>query len=1009
MIVINDDTRDSQVQNKKKDTQQDTKIASLQAAVDSINAQITAINSSISALSDTIDDKYSAQTQALMSALTSQINALSESLSALISTNQINADYGNFERLAVTVSATIESLAAVVLNVSDKATISEAEVTSLEAVNETVTSLTATEATLQRAVVDSLSIVSNFSLRALSAESANIFSLNSIQISASQKVTTPEIYTKVITGTTWQTPIGTPDNTELLKITVPHYEGIIQLITEDREFNVSIFNNSLFTWTEQSGYLFRIQRNDENTEIYLENIGDTVNYQLLFIGSKNIVTATSEIVDKTGIRQNVYTFNGVYGAGSGEGGSGSQIIFVDELPSAGEEGIIYLSKTLGAWVWNDDDGELVPLTGTDLPEAVQTNTENIGDLSDLTTTADSDLVSAINELDSDVGDLTSLTTTAKASLVAAINEVDSNTDSNTGAIATINGNDTGLSMRQVAQDVTSNVYIPCGSVAFANLPALSSARIGDVYNVEDSFTTTSDFIEGAGHVIPAGSNVVVVDNNGARKWDVFGMPIDTSGFMTKTDPIGTGKLSLNRKTGTAEGNFSTATGKDGTARGYASHAEGYNTTAYADFTHAEGHSTTAFGDYAHAEGYQSNAEKIGSHAEGNGTHALGDYSHVEGSGTETKENGYAAHAEGGGTSARGYYDHAEGLNTIASGGSAHAEGDTTQASGSAAHAEGAHTVANQQAAHAEGYFTIANSNIQHVQGKYNVEDSNGVYADIVGNGTAANDRKNIEATTWTGDKRLKGTVYVGCNDDSTGGTDLNTAKADKVTNATAGNLASLDASGNLTDSGINGLNVPLLKVTACVGDNITFTALSDNQGTKFYDGQLVEVLIDSNVTVPDNSWLTVVDAPIFTNLYNVQNTIGRITAPANNNVKVICVYRGSAYLDFLYVVNPLISAVVQNSTAPITSGGVFNLTTLNVIGCATEAEVRNAIASGRGSACVRIMANITLSNGVIIPAGTEGILCRYGLDAHFIGNYHDGSLYSWFINSNGLNAIKVLS
>ena len=354
-------------------------------------------------------------------------------------------------------------------------------------------------------------------------------------------------------------------------------------------------------------------------------------------------------------------------------------------------------------------------------------------------------------------------------------------DTNTGAIATINGNDAGLSMREVAQDVAGNVYIPCGSVAFANLPALSGLRVGSVYDVTDSFTTTSDFLEGAGHVIPAGSNVVVVDSNGMKKWDVFGMPIDTSGFMAKTDPIGTGKLSLNRKTGTAEGNFSTATGKDGTARGYASHAEGYNTIAYADFTHTEGHSTTAYGDYAHAEGYQSNAEKIGSHAEGNGTHALGDYSHVEGAGSETKENGYAAHAEGGGTSARGYYDHAEGMNTIASGGRAHAEGDTTKASGSSAHAEGAHTIANQQAAHAEGYFTIADSNIQHVQGKYNVEDSNGVYADIVGNGTADNDRKNIEATTWTGDKKLKGNVYAGCNDDSSSGDCL--ARENMIANA----------------------------------------------------------------------------------------------------------------------------------------------------------------------------------------------------------------------------------
>lgn len=49
---------------------------------------------------------------------------------------------------------------------------------------------------------------------------------------------------------------------------------------------------------------------------------------------------------------------------------------------------------------------------------------NVGDLTNLTTTAKTDTVAAINEVDGDIGDLTTLTTTAKTSAVAAINEVD---------------------------------------------------------------------------------------------------------------------------------------------------------------------------------------------------------------------------------------------------------------------------------------------------------------------------------------------------------------------------------------------------------------------------------------------------------------------------------------------------------------------------------------------------------------------------------------------------------
>jgi hypothetical protein len=157
-------------------------------------------------------------------------------------------------------------------------------------------------------------------------------------------------------------------------------------------------------------------------------------------------------------------------------------------------------------------------------------------------------------------------------------------------------------------------------------------------------------------------------------------------YLEKSNPVGTGSLSMNRKSGTTTGRYSVT--------------EGYN--------------GTASGDYSHAEGVYTNASGEASHAEGEYTNASGDYSH----------------------------------------------------------AEGAYTNASGNGAHAEGFNTIAKSTRQHVQGRFNVADNHGTYADIIGNGADADNRKNIEATTWTGDKRLKGTVYINCNDDSTGGTDV---------------------------------------------------------------------------------------------------------------------------------------------------------------------------------------------------------------------------------------------
>lgn len=64
---------------------------------------------------------------------------------------------------------------------------------------------------------------------------------------------------------------------------------------------------------------------------------------------------------------------------------------------------------------------------------------------------------------------------------------------------------------------------PMGTVAFVSLPALTAAAAGDMYNISDEFTTTSDFKEGAGNVVPAGANVYKTSDG---KWDVLaGTPV----------------------------------------------------------------------------------------------------------------------------------------------------------------------------------------------------------------------------------------------------------------------------------------------------------------------------------------------------------------------------------------------------------------------------------------------------------------------------------------------------
>lgn len=85
-------------------------------------------------------------------------------------------------------------------------------------------------------------------------------------------------------------------------------------------------------------------------------------------------------------------------------------------------------------------------------------------------------------------------------------------------------------------DITT-AYRVKGSVNFSSLPAVTSATVGDVYNVKDAFTTTADFVEGAGKSYPTGSNVVCVSDSGTKKWDVLGGQIDLSPYLKTADLV----------------------------------------------------------------------------------------------------------------------------------------------------------------------------------------------------------------------------------------------------------------------------------------------------------------------------------------------------------------------------------------------------------------------------------------------------------------------------------------
>ena len=206
-------------------------------------------------------------------------------------------------------------------------------------------------------------------------------------------------------------------------------------------------------------------------------------------------------------------------------------------------------------------------------------------------------------------------------------------------------------------------------------------------------------------VTPTSSDKLLVVQSQGQGLVPYGSKLDSA------NPTGTGSLSLNRRTGSAEGTNSVAVGQNCIASGIASHAEGIN------------------------------------------SQATGNYSH----------------AEGGGAIASGTYSHAEGGST-ASGSLSHAEGDYCEASGSHSHAEGYHSTTSGTYSHAEGSYTIANRKSHHVFGEYNAEDTGGAntgvrgtYVEIVGNGTAENARSNARTLDWSGNETLAGDLTINGN------------------------------------------------------------------------------------------------------------------------------------------------------------------------------------------------------------------------------------------------------
>lgn len=256
-----------------------------------------------------------------------------------------------------------------------------------------------------------------------------------------------------------------------------------------------------------------------------------------YYGQKIVVVGESEA--KLYIIQPDKTLKEAGGVPLGDGGS----ISVSDEGKIGIEGFSAATANQQPRIKVQEDGTKIiewytPDTSTveGLQQTVGSHTTQIGQL----TTGLQDANTRIDGNDTSIATLNEFKTSAEAD----ISKLKTDVSTNTAEIAK-KANSTDVYAKTETYNKTevenkissaiSSVYKPAGSVAFAGLPALSADVLGNVYNVTNKFTTTADFVEGAGQKYPAGTNVVIVSVGDAYKYDVLSGMTDLTDYYTKAE------------------------------------------------------------------------------------------------------------------------------------------------------------------------------------------------------------------------------------------------------------------------------------------------------------------------------------------------------------------------------------------------------------------------------------------------------------------------------------------
>lgn len=255
---------------EEKNETQDKQIEELSNKLKQLKDEVQEMQNLINGLDFKIDDKYEAQTQTLSQNITDAVNTLQNELanktsSALVEADHVQTKTLNADKIntsGISASSIIRADVYIGSNInvgegkigtfsSDVETIQKSTIYYLNAVNAAITNLNMTNLKAETfesrlATIDSLT-----------SGMSNIARLNADLITVSD-------------DGEWHTPTAQPVNDELLKVSFPYYDGIINIVSQNGSLNLSIVNNTLVTFNQKDLDLYRVDFNKANKNGHFE-------------------------------------------------------------------------------------------------------------------------------------------------------------------------------------------------------------------------------------------------------------------------------------------------------------------------------------------------------------------------------------------------------------------------------------------------------------------------------------------------------------------------------------------------------------------------------------------------------------------------------------------------------------------------------------------------------------------------------------------------------------------